>query len=75
MFCLYIVNLAEHGGWQYRGHSWKESEYLGCLTVKAVVDGIPSVVFTSAKTATSGMSIFLRKMDADLLEWVKDKYG
>lgn len=75
MFNLYLVNLAEHAGWVYRGHSWKESEYLGCLVVKAVVDGVPSVVFTSAKTPVAGMRVFFRKMDADLLEWMPDKYA
>lgn len=75
MFIMYLVNLADHDGWAYRGHSWKESEYLGCLVVKAVVDGVPSVVFTNAKTAVGGMRIFLRKLEGDFLEWVPDKYA
>lgn len=75
MFNLYLVNLADHDGWTLRGYSWKESEYLGCLTVKATVDGVPSVVFTSAKTPVEGMRIFLRKLEGDFLEWVRDKYG
>lgn len=74
MFLMYLVNLADDGGWQYDGHSWKESQYLGCLVVKATVDGVPSVVFTNAKTPLGGMRIFLRKLEADLLEWVPDKY-
>lgn len=74
MFLLYLVNLADQGGWQYDGHSWKESAYLGCLTVKATVDGVPSVAFTNAKTPIASMRIFLRKVDADLIEWVPDKY-
>lgn len=75
MFIMYIVNLAEHAGWQYRGHSWRESKYLGCLVVKATVDGVPSIVFTNAKTPIAGMRIFLRKMEGDFLEWVPDKYA
>lgn len=75
MFTMYLVNLADHDGWVYRGHSWRESEYLGCLVVKAVVDGVPSVVFTNAKTATEAMRIFLRKLGGDFLEWVPDKYA
>lgn len=75
MFIMYIVNLAEHAGWQYRGHSWRESEFLGCLVVKAIVDGVPSVVFTNAKTPIASMRIFLRKMEGDFLEWVPDKYA
>lgn len=75
MFNMYLVNLAEEDGWVYRGHSWKESEYLGCLVVKALVEGVPSVVFTNAKTPTAGMRIFLRKLEGDFLEWVPDKYA
>lgn len=75
MFILYIVNLGDAQGWEYRGHSWKESEYLGCLVVKAVVDGVPSVVFTNAKTATASMRIFLRKLEGEFLEWVPDKFA
>lgn len=74
MFTMYLVNLADDNGWQFDGYSWKESSYLGCLVVKATVDGVPSVVFTNAATAVAGMGIFLRKLDADLLEWVPDKY-
>lgn len=74
MFTMYLVNLADHDGWSLDGYSWKESEYLGCLVVKATVDGVPSVVFTNAATAIGGMSIFLRKMEAGVLEWVKDKF-
>lgn len=75
MFVMYLVNLAEHDGWVLRGHSWKESEYLGCLVVKAEVAGVPSVVFTNAKTLVGGMRIFLRKLEGGFLEWVPDKYA
>lgn len=75
MFIMHLVNLAEAQGWVYRGHSWKESEYLGCLVVKAIVNGVPSVVFTNARTPVNSMRIFLRKLEGDFLEWVKDKYA
>ena len=75
MFHMYLVNLAEAGGWVYRGHSWRQSEYLGCLVVKASMDGAPFVVFTNAKTPVSSMRIFLRKLEEDFLEWMPDKYG
>lgn len=74
MFTMYLVNLADQDGWVLDGYSWKESEYLGCLVVRATVDGIPSVVFTSAQTPISGMKVFLRKMEAGVLEWVPDKF-
>lgn len=75
MFLMYLVNLADHDDWVYRGHSWKESDHLGCLVVKAVVDGVPSVVFTNASTPVASMRIFLRKLEGDFLEWVPDKYA
>lgn len=75
MFNMYLVNLGEADGWLYRGHSWKESTPLGCLVVKAIVDDVPSVVFTNARTTISGMRIFLRKLEGSFLEWVPDKYA
>lgn len=75
MFSLYLVNLADAAGWTYKGHSWKESEYLGCLVVKGIVDSVPSVVFTSGSTYTASVRIFLRKLEEDFLEWVPDKYA
>lgn len=75
MFTMYLVNLAEHDGWSVRGYSWKDSEYLGCLVVKGIVDGVPSVVFTNAKTPIAGMRIFLRKLEGGFLEWVPDRFA
>lgn len=74
MFTMYLVNLADHDGWELSGYSWKESPVMGCLVVKARIDGVPYVVFNSARTPINGMRIFLRKMRDDLLEWVPDKY-
>ncbi len=74
MFTMYLVNLAEEDGWDLDGYSWKESAFMGCLVVKATKDELPVVVFTSAKTPISGMTVFLRKLEADCLEWVPDKF-
>lgn len=74
MFVLYLVNLAEHDGWVYNGHSWKEASPMGCLVVKATIEGTPYVVFTSARTTISSMKVFLRKLEGGMLEWVPDKY-
>lgn len=75
MFSVYLVNLADHDDWVYLGHSWRERSGLGCLVVKGVVDGVQSVVFTSAKTSLNGMRIFLRKLEGGFLEWVPDKFA
>ena len=74
MFNLYLVNLAEADGWDYYGHSWKQGRVMGCLVVKATVEGAPYVAFTSARNITNGIGIFLRKMRGDAVEWVPDRF-
>ena len=74
MFTMYLVNLADADGWSLDGHTWRESQSLGCLVVKATIEETPYVVFTNAHDLVSGMRIFLRKLEAGLLEWIPDKY-
>lgn len=74
MFTKYLVNLAEHDGWTYDGHSWKEKTGMGTLTVKATLEGVPHVVFTSGRTYVGSVVIFIRKMEEGWLEWVLDRY-
>lgn len=74
MFHLYIVNLLEAYGWSYRGHSYRYRLPLGNLVVKATINGVPMVVFTTGATTISCIRIFFRKMEEDRLMWVKDKY-
>lgn len=74
MFTLYLVNLAEADGWQYDGHSFKMGVPLGCLVVKATLEGVPHVVFTSGRTPMGCVTIFMRKLEGGLLEWVPDRY-
>lgn len=74
MFSLYLVNLAEADGWSYDGHSWTQKSVMGTLTVRATIDGVPHVVFTSARTYTGSIVTFIRKLEQDFLEWVQDRY-
>lgn len=74
VFTLYLENVFEGEGWGYNGHSWKASNVIGVLVVKATVDGLPVVCFTSAKTFMNAISIFVRKLSEDGVMWVKDKY-
>lgn len=74
VFTSYLDNVAESQGWLYDGHSWKNSAPLGTLVVKATTDGMPVVCFTSARTFFNAVSIFVRKLDEDGINWVKDKY-
>lgn len=73
-FNMYIVNLAEEDGWVYCGHSYKAGLVMGTLVVKAYQDELPVVVFTSARSPTRCMIVFLRKLEAGVLEWREDKY-
>ena len=74
LFSVYIVNLSEAGGWVYDGHSLKRGSPMCTLTVKAHVDYIPQVVFTSGRDGTACVRMFIRKLEADLLEWRPDQY-
>lgn len=74
MFSLYLVNLAEHGGWSYYGHSYRVGQPLGVLVIKATIEETPMVCFTSARTFCGCVRIFLRKLETDLVEWQPDQY-
>lgn len=74
MFFLYLVNLSEEDGWDYDGHSMKVGSPMCTLTVKAHLEGIPYVVFTSGRTTISCVRVFIRKLEEGLLEWRPDQY-
>jgi hypothetical protein len=74
MFSKYLVNLAEDDGWEYCGQSFKRGVPMCTLVVKAYMDEVPVVVFTSARTHTGCVVTFLRKLEQGLLEWREDKY-
>lgn len=74
MFNLYLVNLASEDGWEYYGHSFKNSAPLAILVVKATMDGLPVVVFTSGRDPMGCIRIFIRKLEQGLLEWSADKF-
>lgn len=74
MFFLYLVNLSEAGGWTYDGHSVKVGTPLSTLTVKAHMDGVPWVVFTSARDPMGCVRTFIRKVEGEMLEWRPDQY-
>ena len=75
IFSVYLVNLAEADGWQYVGHSFRARSPMCLLVVRGVLDGIQHVVFTSGRTHTACVRIFLRKMSEGLLEWSVDRYA
>ena len=74
LFTVYIVNLADHFGWVYCGHSFKVSVGMSTLTIKSMVDDLPMVCFTSGRTFQNCVKIFIRKMLGDMVEWRNDQY-
>lgn len=74
MFSLYLVNLSEADGWQYDGHSFKVGKPMSTLVVRATLEGIPHVVFSSGRTHTGCVRAFVRKLEEGWLEWVVDRY-
>lgn len=74
MFVLYLVNLGEADGWSYDGHSLKVGVPMSTLTVRATIEGVPYVVFTSGRTTMACIRVFMRKLEEGLLEWCPDRY-
>lgn len=74
MFSKYLVNLAELDGWQFDGYSFKVGVPVSVLTVKASIEDVPQVVFTSGRTHTGCVRVFLKKLEEGWLEWREDRY-
>ena len=74
MFGLYLVNLSEHDGWVYVGHSYKRGVGLGSLVIKAMSNDTSVVTFISARTFMNCVAIFLKRLEDGVLEWRDDKY-
>ena len=74
IFAEYLVNLLEAEGASYDGHSLRIGTPMCLLVVRGTIDSIPHVAFTSARTPTACMRIFLRKLDEERVEWTVDRY-
>lgn len=74
VFAVYLVNLLESEGATYDGHSLTIKTPMSLLVVRGTIDGVPHIVFTSGRTTTACMRIFLRKLEDGLLEWRPDRY-
>lgn len=74
MFTKHIVNLADDGGWVYRGHSYKAGDPLDIMTVKADLEGAAVVCFCSGRGMLECMGIFVRKCELEVLDWRADRF-
>lgn len=74
-YIAYLVNLLESDGIEYRGHSLKNGSPLCLLVTKVTLEGTPYVVFTSGRTTTDCMRIFLKRLEERTLELRPDRFG
>lgn len=74
MFNMYLVNLLEAQGYSYDGHSLNIKTPMCLLVVRGTSDGVPQIVFTSARTPIGCIRIFVRKVEGEMLEWRPDKF-
>ena len=74
VFNEWLVNLGELQGWEYCGQSFTLKQPMSLLVVRATLDGIPHVAFSSGRTPTACMRAFLRKADEGWLEWSVDRF-
>ncbi|MCK4627335.1 MAG: hypothetical protein KAV00_18630 [Phycisphaerae bacterium] len=72
---LQLVNDLETAGGTYRGTSIRYNEWSTSIVVKAVIEGIPQVVFVTERDTTGCMRVFFRQLDEGLLKWQVDKYA
>lgn len=74
MFSMYLVNLFDSEGWELYGHSYSQKGRMGCLVVKADIDGTPQVVFTNDTTFPGCVVTFIRRLEAGELVWRNDRF-
>ena len=74
LFLVMVVNLGDAAGWSYDGHSLKVGTPMSTLVVRATIDGVAHVVFSSGRTTTACIRAFIRKSEAGWLEWMVDRY-
>ena len=73
-FYTYLFNILSEKGRLLKGHSFRQKETTCLLVVKTELDGIPQVVFVTARTPMDCMVSFCKKFYGGTLEWVTDKY-
>ncbi len=71
----YIVNVADDGGFTFRGFSFRVKETLSLLVVKAWLGDDPVVCFVSGRTLLNTFKIFFARVMEGTVEWRPDQYG
>jgi len=74
-FTDYKVNFLEDVGLSWRGESFKNSGRTVLLVVRVLRGKTPLVAFVTERDTIGCMTVFLRKLEEDTLNWVPDKYG
>ena len=73
-FHLYIQKAMSQFGMRYRGHVCRQQSDGCLLTVKAMENSTPLVVFVTSGTTIGSMSKFVDLLLAERLSWRRDKY-
>ena len=71
----YIVNLAEEGGFEFVGFSFRVKPTLSLLVVKARLGDDPVICFVSARTFLVAFKIFFARVMDGTVEWRPDQYA
>lgn len=74
MFVLYVPKVLSQFGIRYCGHVCKRVHMQTRMTVKVIEDGVPQVVFITAKDTIGCMHRFLDLLEDDRLTWRPDRY-
>ena len=74
-FSLYLVNFGDALGIEFVGHSWTERVPMGCLVVRARIKDKRYVAFCNAHGFLEAAAGFVRRLEADVVDWREDKYA
>lgn len=74
MFLVYGQNVCSQFGADWTGCSFSQSETSCLLVARRLERGVPQVAFITGRTPTDCMRLYHKRLKADLVEWVRDKY-
>ena len=75
LFVVYGQQCLSQINRELRGWTLRQKGVTCLLVVKVTFDGVPQVVFTTARNPTDCIRVFIRKLYADTCEWVPDQYA
>jgi len=74
LFLLYVPKVLSQLGIKVKGFVSRQKQGQTLLTVKAVENDLPLIVFVTSESTIGCMVRFLDLMESDKLTWVRDRY-